>query len=412
MINTESLKREKLLFAYTSALERGDFARLETILESALGDVLLGQQIDEINLVLSQPQQAASARSLLQGVGAGLWLRLRSSAARRLTSIARFRPSLPKVFLGLGATLIVIFGVLALLGPAIGKVFSNVVTALPEYAYGRQPVAQTQVVEGYNYGSAYPIQPQAPAPTSAPAATQVPNQPSIQVPEGRMIVRNATLSVLTADTRQARQAVVALVAEFAGEGAFVVSANESYPYGNQMPAVSMVLRVPVNRYDESMTRLAALGTQVLGRVETAQDVTQAYVDTTARIQALQTSRARLLEIIQNAKTTDDLLRAEQELSRREADLNAALTVQQNLAKTAALSSISLELRPAVTSQPVAGAAWDPGATLHNAVSALLGSLRNLADGAIFFAVTTLPWLALLGLLVYGSVRLLGRRAKK
>ena len=169
--------------------------------------------------------------------------------------------------------------------------------------------------------------------------------------------------------------------------------------------------MPVNHYDESMTRLANLGIQVLSRVETAQDVTQDYVDTTARIEALQTSRARLLEIIKEAKNTDDLLRAEQELSRREAELEAAKARQQNLAKTAALSSISVELRPAITSQPVTDNAWNPADTLHNAVSALLTTLRGFADGTIFFVITTLPWLVVIGLLIYGAVQLFRKKVK-
>ncbi len=226
-----------------------------------------------------------------------------------------------------------------------------------------------------------------------------------------MIVHNGSLTVVANDTRQARQAVMEMVSEYAAEGAFVVSSNETYPYSGQMPVISMVLRVPVTHYDESMTRLAGLGIQVLNRTETAQDVTQDYVDTTARIQALETSRARLLEIIKEAKNTDDLLRAEQELSSREAELESAKARQQNLAKTAALSSITLELRPTVTSQPVTDGGWNPAATLHNAVSALLSTLRGIADGTIFFAVTTLPWLVVAALLIYGVVRLFRKKMK-
>jgi hypothetical protein len=191
-----------------------------------------------------------------------------------------------------------------------------------------------------------------------------------------------------------------------------VSANETYPFNDQMPAITMVLRVPVSRYEESMTRLAGLGVQVLSRVENAQDVTQDYVDVTGRIEALETSRARLLEIIKDAKSTDDLLRAEQELAQRESELEAAKARQQNLAKTAALSSISLDLRPAITSQPVTDSEWNPAATIHNALGSLLTTLRNLADSAIIFAITTLPWLVVIGLLVYGGVRIFRSRQKK
>jgi hypothetical protein len=230
-------------------------------------------------------------------------------------------------------------------------------------------------------------------------------------PAERLIVRNGSLIVVANDTRVARQSVLEMVAGYAAEGAFVVSSNETYPYSGQMPVISMVLRVPVAHYDESMTRLADLGIRVENRSEIAQDVTQDYVDISARLQALETSRARLLEIIKEATNTEDLLRAEQELSRREAELESAKALQQNLARTAALSSITVELRPVVTSQPVTDNTWDPAATLHNAVSALLTTLRGFADGTIFFMITTLPWLVVISLLIYGAVRFFRRKVK-
>jgi hypothetical protein len=414
MINPDTVHREKLLFAYTSALEQGNFARLEQILELARSDAALESQIGEINSVLSQPRKAPETPLAPETTFAKLWRRIQSSAAG-----LRSKPHvLRNIAFGLSAMIVVTLGVLALLGPAIGKVFSNVVTSLPDSAYTLQTPraatagqtnypapgrsmspAATQIAssQGYAYNNTYP----------SPESQQLTSQPA-----DRLIVRNGTLTVVTKNTLAARQAVTAMITEFSADGAYVVSSNETFPYDDKMPAIFMLLRVPVKRYDESMTRLAGLGIQVLGRKETAQDVTQEYVDTSARIEALQASRARLLGIIKEAKNTDDLLRAEQELARREAELESVKARQQYLEKTAALSSITLELRPTVTSQPVTDNAWDPAATLHKAVRSLLATLRSLADGTIFFAVTTLPWLAVLSLLIYAAIRLLRKRSKK
>ncbi len=408
MINAETLKREKMLFAYTTALEQGDFARLETILETAASDTILERQILEINTVLSQPRDTTAAQPAPESLLVHLWQRIKTTTAGLLSIKIRNWPVLRSIALGAGAFIIVVFGVLALLGPAVGKIFTNVVVDFPTSSQRLPPVATRTVAEnsptdsfrGYGY----------PPPVTVPQLTLQTAQPGAQ-PAERLIVHDGSLTVVANDTRQARQAVMDMVSEYAAEGAFVVSSNETYPSSGQMPMISMVLRVPVIHYDESMTRLAGLGIQVLNRTETAQDVTQDYVDTTARIQALETSRARLLEIIKEAKNTDDLLRAEQELSSREAELESAKARQLNLSKTAALSSITVELRPTVTSQPVADSGWNPAATLHNAVSALLTTLRGIADGAIFFAVTTVPWLVVIALLIYGAVRFFRRKLK-
>ncbi len=400
MINQEVLKREKMLFAYTAALEQGDFARLATILEAAGSDAILERQILEMNTILSQPYTEVAAQAVPETAFVKLWRQIKSSTAGLFSIRIRNWPMLRNIALGVGAFAIVLLGVLALLGPAVGKVFSNVVAEIPLSAYATSSVEATQMattkLTERNDG-AYP------APSSSFMLTPQPAE--------RLIVRNGSLIVVANDTRVARQSVLEMVAEYAAEGAFVVSSNETYPYSGQMPVISMVLRVPVAHYDESMTRLADLGIRVENRSEIAQDVTQDYVDITARLQALETSRARLLEIIKEATNTEDLLRAEQELSRREAELESAKALQQNLAKTAALSSITVELRPVVTSQPVTDNTWDPAATLHNAVSALLTTLRGFADGTIFFVITTLPWVVVVLLLIYGAVRFFRRKMK-
>ncbi len=66
-MNQRNLAREKLLFRYTNALERGDFATVEAILQEAHHDAELERMIAEINAALSQelPSAKFSARPVL-----------------------------------------------------------------------------------------------------------------------------------------------------------------------------------------------------------------------------------------------------------------------------------------------------------------------------------------------------------
>ncbi|KAB2852370.1 MAG: hypothetical protein F9K46_19200, partial [Anaerolineae bacterium] len=64
-MNQRNLAREKLLFRYTNALERGDFATVEAILQEARHDAELERMIAEINAALSQEMPKFSARPLL-----------------------------------------------------------------------------------------------------------------------------------------------------------------------------------------------------------------------------------------------------------------------------------------------------------------------------------------------------------
>lgn len=59
------LAREKLLFRYTGALERGDFETLAAILSMAESDPALARQIDALNQIYGQADSPDNARALL-----------------------------------------------------------------------------------------------------------------------------------------------------------------------------------------------------------------------------------------------------------------------------------------------------------------------------------------------------------
>lgn len=253
-------------------------------------------------------------------------------------------------------------------------------------------------------------------PAFSAQATQV--APSSTVTNGtltqtteRLIIREGSIAMEVEDTIATRFRINALVDEFGGQGAFVVSANE-YGNGTTNPSISMVIRIPADEFFAVMDRLAEMAVEVNSRVETADDVTEEYVDLAGRLEALEVGRDRLLDIMQNADTTEALLQAEAQLTIREAEIEAIQGRMQYLRGAATLSRISISLEPYLVSQPI-DTRWKPLETLREAFDNLLDSLRDFADFLIFFVVAWLPWLLafyLVGRWVMGIVR--RRRANK
>jgi DNA repair exonuclease SbcCD ATPase subunit len=226
----------------------------------------------------------------------------------------------------------------------------------------------------------------------------------------RLIIRNGQLVLTVEDTRATQQSIEQMVAEMAGEGAFVVSSSERVGPDQNSPYISLHIRIPVTRFDEVIDRLAAMAVEVRDRNETAQDVTEEYVDLQARLESLEAARQRLLEIMQAAQTTEDLLLAEQQLTQREAEIESIKGRLQYLAQSAQLSSITIELWPYLLSQPL-DTRWRPAETAREAFETLVNGLRSFGDFVIFVTIAVLPWLALGGLVVYGAVRLVRRWRK-
>jgi hypothetical protein len=245
--------------------------------------------------------------------------------------------------------------------------------------------------------------PEEPSGVSRTAATGVDISVQ-QVTIERLIIRNGHITIQAEDTRVAEEAVEKMVAEMAPAGAFIVS-RDIYGGDPGSPYISMSIRVPVERFEETMDRLSALAAEgtTPSRNESGQDVTEEYVDLQARLESLEAARQRLMQIMQEAQTTEELLLAEQQLTQREAEIESIKGRMQYLSQSANLSSIYVELQPYILSQPV-DTRWRPAEVARQAIDALINGARGFANFLIVFVIAVLPWLILFGLVIYGIVR--------
>jgi len=147
------------------------------------------------------------------------------------------------------------------------------------------------------------------------------------------------------------------------------------------------------------------------RSESADDVTAEYVDLTTRLESLETARDRLLEIMKQSATTEELLLAEQQLTQRETEIESLKGRMKFLSESAQLSSISISLYPYLPSQPLDDT-WRPAETLRGAVDALVNSLRGFADFLIVFVIAVAPWLVVIGLIWWGVARVVRKRRER
>jgi hypothetical protein len=244
-----------------------------------------------------------------------------------------------------------------------------------------------------------------------PAAEPIAYEPSdLAYATERLIIRSGNISMVVEDTRGALATVERMVEGMASDGAFVVSADEYGGTEASQPHITISIRIPASRFDETMDRLADLAVSVTSRNESAQDVTEEYVDLEARLETLEAARQRLLDIMAEARTTKDLLEAEQQLTQREAEIESLKGRMQYLEQSARLSSIWIDLQPYLLSQPVAEQ-WRPAESARRAVEALVDGLRGFGDSLIFFSIAILPWLAAVGLAIFLLVRFIRWRTR-
>jgi chromosome segregation ATPase len=169
----------------------------------------------------------------------------------------------------------------------------------------------------------------------------------------------------------------------------------------------VVLRVPAAKLDEAMRELKALGT--VERAETTiEDVTTQRVDLDARIKALQTSVDRLLAIMRDAKDPDALIKAEDALSERQAELDSLRAQREALGDRIDYSTVDVTFVADTVGGPAPEAYQGFLGQIERGWDALVSVVGNLV---LLFGLL-LPWLGVLavaGGIGYGVIRLVRAR---
>jgi uncharacterized protein DUF4349 len=103
-----------------------------------------------------------------------------------------------------------------------------------------------------------------------------------------------------------------------------------------------VERVPVGSFDTARKALSRLG-KVVSSTESEKDVTTQVIDTAERVETLQNSLDRLQKFQRSAKDVGDLIRFEDQITSRQAELQSLKAQQSYLASQTSMSTITLEL---------------------------------------------------------------------
>jgi hypothetical protein len=157
-----------------------------------------------------------------------------------------------------------------------------------------------------------------------------------------------------------------------------------------IPTAELMLRIPSAKLDDFLAKAKGLGT-VTSLSLSHEDVTAQRVDQDARIAALQTSVTRLTDLMKTASSTADLLQAEEQLSKRQAELDSLRSQRAALGDQISYATITVSL----STQPPAVPRTGFGEAVHSGWIALL----RVMHVGMLTAGFLLPWLPVLVVLV-------------
>lgn len=297
----------------------------------------------------------------------------------------------------------------------LGSILIGACASVPVFGRGARsvPATQFEMVEEM-------------APMMAPEAemggiaadSAAPSEPISRVTlesfENRLVIRNANLSVVVEDPAASVDQISQLATSMGG---FVVSSNvfQTTIGDSQLrePIIArqanITIRVPSERLDEALDEIKAGAIEVLNQNVSGQDVTEEFTDIQSRLRNLEAAEEQLLEILDGAVETEDVLRVFEELRRVREEIEVLRGRSQFLQESARMSAISVDLIPDEANQPLQIGRWTPTGTAREALESLIQALQFLADVAIWGVICVLPVAVIVGLPGWVAIRAILRR---
>jgi hypothetical protein len=175
----------------------------------------------------------------------------------------------------------------------------------------------------------------APPPTTTTVAYSGAN---IIVPAERMIIRTADLQLVVTDVAAAIGEITGLAGDYGG---FVVSSNSWQDRDRMMGNITF--RVAAENFNAALAALHGLAVDIRAESTSGQDVTEEYVDLSARLSNLQAAETQLLQLMAQSGNVSEILEVQRELVKTRGEIEQIKGRMQYLEQSAAMSYISVTL---------------------------------------------------------------------
>jgi len=161
----------------------------------------------------------------------------------------------------------------------------------------------------------------------------------------------------------------------------------------ELPIATVTVRVPVKNFDKMMSYIRGLAAEVNYEKSEGQDVTEEYVDLQSELRNLKATEKQFLEIMKKAKTIEEILRIQSEISKVRGEIENTKGRMLYLKRSAQMASITVNLALSEELLPVPpGEKWRPGYVAQRAWKSVVAAWRNISYAIINFFVYAAIWL--------------------
>ncbi len=232
----------------------------------------------------------------------------------------------------------------------------------------------------------------------------------------RIVIRNASLSIVVEDPTGA---VTTITRMAEGMDGFVVSSNlykTTTSSGLEVPNANIMVRVPADQLEEALVQIKGLvgdaKVDILNEEISGQDVTSEVTDLESRLRNLKAAEEQLLEIMENAAESEDVIAIFRELTSVRGEIEVIEGQIKYYRESARLSAISVYLQAKAAIEPITIGGWQPGVEAQRALQALVEGGKYIVNALIWLVLFAVPILAVIVLPIYLVIRAIRKRQMK
>jgi|GEM_PF-2399249 len=195
------------------------------------------------------------------------------------------------------------------------------------------------------------------------------------------IIKTASMNMAADDMDKTLASIEALETEYSATSTNLQDSGKGadrYMY--------LTIKVEESKFEELYNKLKALPGEFTYSAIGSSDVTESVTDLQSRLTNLQKLETQLNEILKSAKTVDEILAVQKELSTTRTDIEAIQTQLKNIDNQTSYSYITLTISQSSTGTQLSDNEWRPIGILKEAGRALVGFAKFLGTGLIYVLV--------------------------
>ena len=227
-------------------------------------------------------------------------------------------------------------------------------------------------------------------------------------PTDRKIIRNAELN-LEAGVPEDAQREITAIAET--KGGFVVESQQSASdvQSSVRDIVTMTVRVPSDKFGETLSEIRGTASRVVLESVKGQDVTEEFIDIEAQLRAKKALELQFMEIMKRANNVEDALSVQSQLADVRGEIERIEGRKRFLDNQSSLSTIKIRLQ---TAKVFAASSAGFSGRLAESFSSGADIALNFVLGLVTLIVAALPFAAFVGLPVFLVIRYVLKRQSR